>query len=1071
MPAIGAVLLLSLALQVFGGSSPAVSSDVASWHGAYIGGDTAEDKMFYAVGETMTFRLRVGGVEKLPPGEWKIRWRRTGDDGVTESGAEPVSLGNPCEIRTSLDRPGFVRLQASIDGAPDAVRFDGGAGADFGGIVSRTDEPADFDAFWRRQLSALDQVPIAPKLTEVPSPRPDVRLFAFELGCTGGRPSTGYLSVPTAEGPFPVRLFFFGYNHSWTKAVHSPPRADELSAKEIRLRVSAHGLALGRDEAYYAAAKASVAYGDHFQGWNPAENERPETCYFLNMILRDVRAAQYAATLEKWNGRDLAVEGGSQGAFQAVLVAALCPRVSSASVFINWFCDLGGRASGGRLASEFEPEYRRGLAYFDEAFHARRIGRSAFVNVTYAALGDYVSPPTGIACFYNALRCRKRICWRQNAEHLWQSPAPNQAMCVFSDEPRAGARLLEPLAPGEVKPRGWLLDRARAMADGYTGHAHEYHPDFALPWTSAFKEPRPAPHCWPYECGAYWLDGLVRLAYELDDPALIALVRARVEPVLSEINANSILFYTCMSRTNAVDRQNFAKEPFFVRAAGQYARGLWAYCQATGDARALEAFRLAYGGAENGLNGVLSVKGVSSIMDAYGKGVSSGAADWSALARMFDVLFDRRQVRREGWPWHDYLDFPKKGDAPYLNRKGGDFWAKWHGVMMCETLGSLAMGTLWTGDRYDLEKSLAWRDLVDSTSLQVHGAVACDEHLVRTSAYRGTETCVVAGQLWDDVIFLSLSGEARFADHAERLALNAAPVCTSRDARSHVYFQSPNRVLAAASGGFTDGPGPKGGVYAREHFPRCCMAALNRILPIQIQHLWMKRENGLAAVMYGPNVLKTTLGTAGTVRIESVTDYPFGENVRMKIAVEKPASFPVWLRIPDWCERATVNVKGAQGAESVPVSPEAGWQKVERTWRTGDEIEIVLPQQVAVSQGVDVPAGNAPYATVTLGPLVMALNVEGADENTHREGAAWQFAYDPSLFTAKVVRKPVPTGFAWDADAPVSVAVTLASAAWKHDVKHPMLPRDVTPGKATDVKLVPYGCSRMRVSMFPVAAP
>lgn len=646
-----------------------------------------------------------------------------------------------------------------------------------------------------------------------------------------------------------------------------------------------------------------------------------------------------------------------------------------------------------------------------------------------------------------------------------------------------GARVLQPLGPGEVKPRGWLRDRAVAMAEGYTGHADEIHKDFARPWTAAFKEPRPAPHCWPYECGAYWLDGLSRLAYQLDDPRLIALVKARVEPVLSEINENSLLFYTCMSRTNAVDCANFRKEPFFVRAAGQYARGLWAYYLATGDARVLRAFRLAYSGDPDWLNGVISIKGVSSIMDAYCAGrAACPEADWSPLAKMFDTLFDRAQTRRADWTWHDYLDAPKPGDFTYLGgaRNG---WGHWHGVMMCETLGSLAMGTVWTGDRFYLDKSVAWFDQLNATSRQVHGAVVCDEHFTRTSAYRGTETCVVAGQLWDDMIFLSLSGEARFADHAERMALNAAPICTSRDGRNHVYFQAPNRVLTAECGAFRDGPRKDGGVYKREHFPRCCMGALNRILPIHIQHLWLKRENGLVAAMYAPNTLETKLAVAGKVKIESETAYPFGETIRMKVTVEKASEFPIWVRVPAWCKKPQIVINGnmavcqakgdAMGDDTSGVvqarcgTAAMGFAKLSRTWKTGDEIVLTFPQEVVVERGVDANADGAPFAAVTLGPLVMALNLEGADENTHRPGAAWQFAYDAASFSAMVARKPIKKGFAWDVEAPVEVTAELASASWPHDAKNPRLPKQVTPGAKRPVKLVPYGCSRMRVSMFP----
>lgn len=410
----------------------ALGAGAAGWDGAYLGGRTAEDKCFYAAGETMTFRLQVGGIAELPAGSWTIAWTRTGDDGVTQSGTAPVSLSAPCEITTSLDRPGFVRLEAHVVGAPDAVRFDGGAGVDFAGIVANQGEPSDFEGFWRHQLAGLARVPMDPEAVEITSPKAGVKLYRVRLGCVGGKPATGYLSVPEGEGPYVAQLVFYGYNESWSEGALNPPSAGIIAANSIQFRVNAHGLELGREASYYAAAREAVSFGANGHGWNPADNAAPETCYFLNMALRGVRAAEYVQTLPKWNGRDLYVTGGSQGALQSVLVASLCPKVSRADVNINWLCDLRGKAFGGRLASEFQPEYRPGLDYFDEVFHARRIGAACAVYVSQAGLGDYTSPPSGIACFYNALRCKKSITFKQNAEHGWTTSDPTTPTYAFS---------------------------------------------------------------------------------------------------------------------------------------------------------------------------------------------------------------------------------------------------------------------------------------------------------------------------------------------------------------------------------------------------------------------------------------------------------------------------------------------------------------------------------------------------------------------------------------------------------------------------------------------------------------
>lgn len=67
---------------------------------------------------------------------------------------------------------------------------------------------------------------------------------------------------------------------------------------------------------------------------------------------------------------------------------------------IIWCCDIGKRGQG-RMRSTFEPGYTDALRYFDCVNMARRI--TCAVEVPRAGLGDYVSPPSGIAVFANNL--------------------------------------------------------------------------------------------------------------------------------------------------------------------------------------------------------------------------------------------------------------------------------------------------------------------------------------------------------------------------------------------------------------------------------------------------------------------------------------------------------------------------------------------------------------------------------------------------------------------------------------------------------------------------------------------
>ena len=100
-----------------------------------------------------------------------------------------------------------------------------------------------------------------------------------------------------------------------------------------------------------------------------------------------------------------------------------------------------------------------------------------------------------------------------------------------------------------------------------------------------------------------------------------------------------------------------------------------------------------------------------------------------------------------------------------------------------------------------------------------HGVPVSDEWYGPTGAFRGSETCDVAGYVWSQISLLHVSGEGRMADRAERAFFNAGPATVSRDFKTHVYFQSPNR-FANQSPDFPHGPRAEGGTYQRKH-SRC----------------------------------------------------------------------------------------------------------------------------------------------------------------------------------------------------------------------------------------------------------
>ncbi len=388
----------------------------------------------YKVGEPIIFTLTADLAGQKPTKPYFIHWKRTGDDGVEQEGKAPAD--EPCIIRTSLAKPGFVRIQAwllddrgrqvtkkGVKGDGHRVFFDGGAGAEIETLVG-AEEPADFLEFWAKQRARLATVPLQPQLTSVPSKDPEVMIFAVSIPCPGpkNRPCTGYLTIPINAQPksLPAQLHFHGYSDNIQQPLTGGPH------NAILFNVNAHGYDLGRDAVYYDEFKKSIRSNGHSYAFDPKENADPETAYFNGMALRLMRAFEFVKSLPEWNGKDLTSHGGSQGGLQSCWAGALEPQLTQTNPGIPWCCDMSGKELFGRIHGGWRIVGTPALRYYDPINMAKHTPATCFVNITRAGLGDYVCPPSGVAIYYNNLRGPKKIWWVQGSTHGYVPPNPNQ---------------------------------------------------------------------------------------------------------------------------------------------------------------------------------------------------------------------------------------------------------------------------------------------------------------------------------------------------------------------------------------------------------------------------------------------------------------------------------------------------------------------------------------------------------------------------------------------------------------------------------------------------------------------
>ena len=630
---------------------------------------------------------------------------------------------------------------------------------------------------------------------------------------------------------------------------------------------------------------------------------------------------------------------------------------------------------------------------------------------------------------------------------------------------------LIPLAPGAVRPAGWLNDWARDAAAGVTGHLDERADVFQHGYKGYyFKAQGVKEHGtgWPLEQCAYWLDGLVRLAYILDDPQLIAKARARLDLVVDGVHRGGESFVYWQPRSILSAKMDKANGLFNNWAHSHMGRALVAYYQATGERRILDALVKVYRDYplpefQSGFYPVNGLVNLDPMLDTY---VLSG--DKKILANALTALGQPAfQQAVAGW------------NAGQIDHG--------HTVIFYENVRVPALLYPWTGDRKLLDATvaaLAWADKRHALPL---GLVSGEEYHAGIGATRNVETCNVAAGPWTFQCLLRITGERTWADRIERVLFNAGPAPIARDCQTVCYYQSPNRLSTSLPGDRPGCPGAKLGDSYRftpiGHPVLCCVGNCNRIIPNFIMGMWMATaDRGVAATLYGPCRLQTQVGAGRALEIDCQTNYPFEEEIRFTLRPAAPLSFPLYLRIPEWCRGPSLTVNGKNVAASADAK---GFVKLERRWTAGDRVALRLPMRVEIAAGRETPFPrdkyfakrslsqltdiHNPFVSVSYGPLLFALPIPDADPNEPLPNATYSYALDASSGReALVLRQAPPAHWSWQLDAPLKLQLPARRFDWRPTELQPLPAAPVEQGQPARITLVPYGCTKFRVSMFPV---
>lgn len=623
---------------------------------------------------------------------------------------------------------------------------------------------------------------------------------------------------------------------------------------------------------------------------------------------------------------------------------------------------------------------------------------------------------------------------------------------------------MERLAPGAVRPQGWLAKQMEMQRDGLTGHAEELYDDIGKSdWITRGK--RGGQFAW--ERGPYYAKGLLSLAFALDDAELKARAKKWVDAYIASQRENGDF--------GPVDRSWWAKMI-----------ALWTlrdWCEATGDPRVVP-FLERYFAFQRA---------------AFEKGDSLSKDSCWAIARGGDeidvLVWLCRKTGKQEWAELARRVAGMSADWTSFYHRGGasDPGYRVHIVNYMQGLKLPALKWLLGGGEED---RTAVRAALDPSGWAMKKcgrpdrAVNGTEPLTSRSSTEGTELCATAEHILSAQVALEALGDAQLADDLEMAAYNTLPATLGEDGRGLRYYCLLNQpaCIDAELKFACNGHGMLSTVAGPYAGYGCCRSNFHFAWPKVAESMWMKRDGGLAAVVYGDCTVKTPLAT-----VRETGGYPFSDEVRFEILETRGGEWPLFLRVPGWSDGMCVKVQNK--ANDVEVSKaKNGFYRLDGRWKKGDVVEVSFRAKVEVTRWEN------DSLAVTRGPLLYALRIDAKE--TQRTAADWPIlkrdaagvVRDVELgMPMRLMEPTAPWNYALVADAAGKPsftcvgegldrrlrvnAVRTSSGGWglmRRDAsgravdppRSPVLPLELE-GDAAEIELVPIALAQLRISLFP----
>jgi cephalosporin-C deacetylase-like acetyl esterase len=381
------------------------------------------DDWTYRVGEKVKFSVEVyehGNLVHNVPLKYEFGPERMDpvkeDSVVLRDGKLTIDGG-------TMKQPGFLRCVVVATVKGEEYRGLATAGFEPDHIQAVAEMPADFQQFWTSSLNELAKVPVDPKMTLLPDRcTPTVNVYHVKL--QNYRPGTylyGILCVPKKEGKYPALLQVPG---AGVRPYHGDIKMAEQGL--ITFQIGIHGVPVDMDTSVYNNLGAGALRGYWTYNLDSRDN-----FYYKRVYLGCIRANDFLTSLPQFDGKNLAVYGGSQGGALSIITASLDKRVKYLASYYPALCDLTGYLKGraGGWPHYFDKTnivaYNNNTkdkintaGYYDVVNFARNL---TVPGIYSWGFNDETCPPTSTFAAYNVIKAPKELFLAVETGH-WTFP-------------------------------------------------------------------------------------------------------------------------------------------------------------------------------------------------------------------------------------------------------------------------------------------------------------------------------------------------------------------------------------------------------------------------------------------------------------------------------------------------------------------------------------------------------------------------------------------------------------------------------------------------------------------------